>query len=273
MLRLLLILIVWIISMGGQMPASAQDADSSRVVQELLGETGGNPKENKDGAPVPEKGTLVQWFGHAFVYLTSDSGIRIAINPFSDGLFDYRIPNALPADIVLISCESADYSGGKELFGLPQVFRSSAGLGLNNANGLTFRGTETFRDSQRGREMGSNTVYSFMLDGIRYCHIGSIGHTLDFNQRSKIGQVDVLFLPVGNPAITSAQLWSIAEGLKAKWVVPMGYRTEKTGNLGFRSLEDFDLSGRAVKKLDSSEMIFSSEALPTEPTVLLFNVP
>jgi len=189
---------------------------------------------------------LFQWFGHAFIYLTSNSGIRIAINPFSTGIFDYTFPRALPADIVLVSCESADFSGGKELFGIPQVFRSLAGVGLNNANGLTFRGTQTYRDDQRGRKLGGNTVYSFTLDGVRYCHLGAIGHTLTFKERSKIGKVDVLFLPVGNPYMVEADIWKLADSLKAKWIVPVAYKTDKTKNMNFRKFSDMNIKRIAV---------------------------
>lgn len=218
-------------------------------------------------------GTVFQWYGHAFVYLTSESGIRIALNPFSTGLFEYNFPNALPADIVLISCESADFSGGKELFGLPQVFRSLAGVGLNNANGLTFRGTHTYRDNQQGRKLGGNTVYSFMLDGVRYCHLGAIGHTLSFKERQQIGKVDVLFLPVGNPLLSELDLWKLAESLKPKWIVPVAYKTQKSRRLNFRTFTDMNITNRAYRYVSASEFIFRKDELPAEPTLLILESP
>lgn len=250
--------------------SNAQNEATTDTLVELLGT---EEKKESDTLAPPERGTLLQWFGHAFIYLTSDSGIRIAMNPFSDGIFEYKFPSALPADIVLISCESADYSGGKELFGLPQVFRSAAGVGLNNANGITFRGVATYRDDSRGRELGTNTVYSFILDGVRYCHLGAIGHTLDFRDRSKIGKVDVLFLPVGHPALPLRKCWELADSLKAKWIVPVAYRTEKSRNLGFRALDDIDFGDRPIKRIDSSQFIFREEGLPAEPTILLLQSP
>ncbi|MEM6821944.1 MAG: MBL fold metallo-hydrolase [Verrucomicrobiota bacterium] len=252
-------------------PVHGQNSQSTN--EAALAELLGNTDTKSDAEVTPERGTLLQWFGHAFIYLTSDSGIRIAINPFSDGIFDYTFPSALPADIVLISCESADYSGGKELFGLPQVFRSLAGVGLNNANGLTFRGIATFRDKQRGRELGSNTVYSFVLDGIRYCHLGAVGHTLDFRQRSKIGKVDVLFLPVGNPILSESELWSLADSLKAKWIVPIVYKTDKSRSLVLRKLEDFDFKGAPTRNIENSRFVFQENALPESPTFLILKTP
>ncbi|MEM6884529.1 MAG: MBL fold metallo-hydrolase [Verrucomicrobiota bacterium] len=229
--------------------------------------------EEEAGDGAPKLGTRFKWFGHAFVYLTSDSGIRVAINPFSTGLFDYTFPSALPADIVLISCESADFSGGKELYGLPQVFRSLAGVGLNNANGITFRGTQTYRDDQRGRRLGGNTVYSFALDGVRYCHLGAIGHTLTFKERQKIGKVDVLFLPVGNPILSELDLWKIADSLKPKWIVPVAYQTKKSRGLNFRAFTDLNITNRPYQYVSKSEFVFRKEELPDEPTLLILESP
>jgi len=248
------------------MPVHAQNPSVSDP--ESL-DTSGQKQENHRS----QLGTLFQWYGHAFVYLTSDSGIRIAINPFSTGIFDYTFPNALPADIVLISCESADFSGGKELFGLPQVFRSLAGVGLNNANGLTFRGTRTFRDDQQGRKLGGNTVYSFMLDGVRYCHLGAIGHTLTFKERQKIGKVDVLFLPVGNPLLSELDLWKLVDSLRPKWIVPVAYKTDKSRGLNFRAFTDLNITDRPSEYVTNSEFTFRKEDLPTEPTLLILESP
>jgi len=251
-------------------PVHAQDQNESN--SETLSELLRTPDDKRD-SNAPQLGTLFQWFGHAFVYLTSDSGIRIAINPFSTGIFDYTFPNALPADIVLISCESADFSGGKELFGLPQVFRSLAGAGLNNANGLTFRGTQTYRDDQRGRKLGGNTVYSFTLDGVRYCHLGAIGHTLTFKARKKIGKVDVLFLPVGNPILSELDLWKLADSLKPKWIVPLAYKTDKSKGLNFRKFTDLNITDRPYRYISKSEFTFRKEELPEKSTLLILESP
>jgi len=247
---------------------SAQDSAGEDGLLEL----GGIDASESNGTR-PEYGTLMQWFGHAFIYLTSDSGVRIAMNPFTADIFDYKFPPELPADIVLISCESADYSGGKELFGLPQVFRSAAGVGLNNANGLTFRGTATFRDPEGGKELGSNTVYSFQLDGIRYCHSGALGHTLDFRQRSKIGKVDVLFLSVGNPLFSNNMIRTVLESLQPKWVVPIAYRTEKSRGLQFRDLADIDFGPLPQETISTSQYVFQEETLPEAATLLILESP
>jgi L-ascorbate metabolism protein UlaG (beta-lactamase superfamily) len=221
----------------------------------------------------PEQGTHLNYFGHAFVYLTSRSGVRIGINPFTEGSVGYSFPKNLTADIVLISSESDDHSGGQHFFGLPQIFRSLTGLGANRANGIPFKGVETYRDDIQGRNLGKNAVYVVEMDNIRFCHLGTLGHPLNTKQTDAIGRVDVLFLPVGLPALTNRDLWKIAENLQAKWVIPVTYRTEKTKNMNLRPLSEFGLEGHPSRELNSSEFTFTSETLPSLPSVLILKAP
>jgi Beta-lactamase superfamily domain len=221
----------------------------------------------------PEQGTHLNYFGHAFVYLTSRSGVRVGLNPFTEGSVGYEFPKNLPADIVLISSEANDHSGGQHFFGLPQIFRSMTGLGANRANGIPFKGIETYRDDVQGRDMGRNTVYVVDMDNIRFCHLGTLGHPLSNKQSDAIGRVDILFLPVGLPALTNRDLWKAAEQLQAKWIVPVTYKTEKTKDLNLRPLSEFSLEGRPARELNNSEFTFSATTLPSLPSVLILKVP
>jgi len=230
---------------------------------------------NATGTAQPSAdGTSVRYFGHAFAYLTSTSGVRIALNPFSpEAGLGYKFPRTLPADLVLISAESPEYSGGQDLMGLPQVFRSLTGIGANRANGIPFRGIATFRDAREGRQSGGNTVYVIEVDGLKFCHLGGIGHLLSRSQAAEIGFVDVLFLPVGNRELSVPELWKMADMLKAHWIVPVGYKTEKSGNLELRSLSEFDAHGHPVKELPGTEFSFRQTELPATPSVLIFKSP
>jgi len=221
---------------------------------------------------VPE-GTKARWFGHAFVYLVSKSGVRIAVNPFTEGTVDYPLPERLPAEIVLISSEAPDYSGGQHIFGLPQVFRSLAGVGANRANGIPFRGINTWRDAEGGKRLGRNTVYQLEVDGLRYVHLGTLGHPLSSKDVSAIGRADVLFLPVGTQELSQREILRNAELLEAKWIVPLAYGTEPSRRLGLRPLADLDFGKLAVKKHEASEFVFVKSALPEAPTVLVLKEP
>ncbi|HEV3053904.1 MAG TPA: MBL fold metallo-hydrolase, partial [Solirubrobacteraceae bacterium] len=64
-------------------------------------------------------------------------------------------------------------------------------------------------------------------------HFGDFGQTLLRDEQAEaVGQLDLLFLPVGDgPTIGAEQAAAIVNRLAPKWVVPMHYRTPRVGFL------------------------------------------
>jgi len=225
------------------------------------------------GPAPPESGTLCKWYGHGFIYLISESGVRISLNPFMRGVFDYDYPQGLPTDIVLISTEAADMAGGRDMGGLPQAFRSIAAVGSHSSHGIQFRGTRTYRNVEPGSRSGVNTVFSFEVDGIRFCHVGRLGHSLESGQRRSIGTADVVFLPIGYRTLDLDEWWEIARDLQAKWIVPLCLASDKSGTLPLRSWDDLGELRYPVTEWDESEVHFHRNRLPTEPRILKLQSP
>lgn len=218
-------------------------------------------------------GVKVEWFGHNFLYAVSKSGVRMALDPFEQGVFKYPMPHRLQADIVLVSAETRDRAGSKEIFGQPQVFRSITSIGTNKANGIRFKGIKSFRDNAKGRKLGRNTIFQWKMDGVKFCNLGGIGHSLDSATVRQIGSVDVLFLPIGNKDIVEKDLWVAAEKLKAKWIVPIAYRTANSESFNLRELKELNLEGRQVLRATSNRFVFRKDELPKTPHVLILTSP
>jgi hypothetical protein len=229
------------------------------------------PKEEKNLDPSAlEEGTLCKWYGHGFVYIVSESGVRIAVNPFVRDVFKkYSYPEALPADIVLISSETADMAGGRDMTGLPQAFRSIAAIGSHSSHGIRFRGIRTSRDSNRRETSATNTIFTFEVDGLRFCHLGRLGHNLDTPQRRSIGRVDILFLPLGFRELDIPEWFRIAKQLDAKWIIPVCLHTPQSGDIGLRPWDEIKEPPLPVIEAKSNTLYFQSDQLPTQPTILL----
>lgn len=219
------------------------------------------------------KGTQIQWYGHAFIYVTLTSGVRVAIDPFGTETVKYPFPSRLTADAILISNEGESHSASESLFGTPQVFRSVTAIGLNKANGFLFKGVETYRDDTQGATLGGNTSFVFEADDLKFAHLGDIGHPLDAKQRNELGYVDVLFLPVGNQKLAVSDLNKIARDLNAKIIVPIGYKTPLSGDLELRSLDEFLAGQSEIKRIDSSGFEVSPATLPKKPTIYVLKSP
>jgi L-ascorbate metabolism protein UlaG (beta-lactamase superfamily) len=77
-----------------------------------------------------------------------------------------------------------------------------------------------------GEQRGSNTIYTYLVDGIKLCHLGDLGHLPDKKQEDEIGGVDVLFIPVGgNYTIDADEAVQVIDMLHPSIVIPMHYKT------------------------------------------------
>ncbi len=220
----------------------------------------------------------VDWYGQA-AFRLSGREATVFIDPFGDtsGLaargikFEYPPLSGVEADLVLITHEHADHNGAEAIGGEPTVLRSTAGR-LESPIGEVV-GIASEHDEAAGTERGPNTIFVFSLDGVRVAHFGDFGQrALRDEQAAAIGEVDLVFLPVGaGPTIGAEQAAAIIERLSPRWVVPMHYRTHR---VGFLEPADAFLERMAhVQRLD--EVGFDTDALPAQerPLVVVPAVP
>ena len=184
----------------------------------------------------------VDWYGQAAFRLSGAEG-TVFIDPFGDvsalssrGMqFDYPAIEGVDADLLLVTHEHIDHNGVEVVDGNPTILRSTAGRLESPVGEIVAIASE--HDESAGTERGPNTIFVFTLDGVRVAHFGDFGQTsLRDEQAEAVGQVDLLFLPVGDgPTIGAEQAAAIVNRLAPKWVVPMHYRTPR---IGFLETED-----------------------------------
>lgn len=76
-------------------------------------------------------------------------------------------------------------------------------------------------DTKKGRII----LFSFMVDGIRMCHLGTLGGEVDEATMEAIGDVDVLMVPAaGKEALDSRKAHEIIESIDPRIFVPMNYK-------------------------------------------------
>ncbi|MGN6216914.1 MAG: MBL fold metallo-hydrolase [Solirubrobacterales bacterium] len=220
----------------------------------------------------------VEWHGQAAFSLRAPQG-NVFIDPFGDvsGLrargiaFDYPPIATEGIDLVLVTHEHADHNGVEAIAGEPAVLRSTAGRLASPLGEVLAIASE--HDEVAGTERGPNTIFAFELDGLRLAHFGDFGQgELRPEQRAALGQIDLLFLPVGGgPTIGARQAAKIVEELSPRWVVPMHYRTPRIGFL--EPADEFlGLIGRHAR-LDTTH--FETADLPADdnPVAVVAAVP
>lgn len=110
--------------------------------------------------------------------------------------------------------------------------------------GVYIQGIGSFHDNTQGAERGMNTIYVITMEDIRLCHLGDIGqHQLTSEQIEEIGDIDVLFIPVGgNYTIDATKAMAIVGQIEPKIIVPMHY---KVPDLNF----DLDTPDKFIKEV------------------------
>lgn len=177
----------------------------------------------KKDRPILKKRLQIEWYGRSFVYLTSSSGVRIAINPFPPGTPGYQFPHGLAADVVLISDSNKVHDGAELLSGNPLIFRGPVAVGTHRASGIIFNGIATRQQKSSNPHTDHNTIFFFTLDGMKIVHLGSLGHSLTPKEISTIGRADILFVPIGNRKLSLEDIDKIIYDLDPAIVIPIEY--------------------------------------------------
>lgn len=206
----------------------------------------------------------IRWLGHSCFLFTSQKGLRVLSDPF-DQKVGYPVPD-VETDIVTVSHHHADHDSVQVLPGKPLVIE---GEGQHNVSGLAVQGTGTFHDAEHGAKRGTNTLFSFTMDGVRIAHLGDLGHLLTPDQLADVGEVDIACIPVGGfYTIDAEQAYQVVQQLKPKIVLPMHYKLDDTITLPIEEIDRFLTYFSQVKKVKTLEI--TSTSLPqAQETIVL----
>ena len=145
----------------------------------------------------------IRWYGQSAFLITATER-AVFVDPFSlmvgmlgEGRrFDYPPIEDVEAELLLVTHEHPDHNAVEAVGGSPHILRSTAGTFESPIGEVIAIASE--HDDTAGTQRGANTIICFALDGLRVCHFGDFGQAgLRPEQQRAIGEVDVLFLPVG----------------------------------------------------------------------------
>ncbi|MEW6376989.1 MAG: MBL fold metallo-hydrolase [Thermodesulfobacteriota bacterium] len=211
----------------------------------------------------------IKWYGHSAFLITSDKGVKIITDPYESGAYGGQLSYGKindQADIVLTSHDHADHNDTKSLPGSPQVVKGS---GSKTVKGISFKGIPTYHDPSKGRERGSNIIFTFSVDGMKVCHLGDLGHVLSEKELTEIGPVDLLLIPVGGYfTIDPKEATRVTEQIQPKVIIPMHFKTEKCG-FPIAPVEDFLKGKPKTKRPGASEMVLDKTTLPQQMEIMV----
>lgn len=207
----------------------------------------------------------ITWLGHS-CFLIRGKEKTIITDPCHPDL-GYRLDEP-EADIATLSHFHPGHSYIEGVADEPKQIKSP---GEYEIGGTFITGISTFHDDKKGELKGKNTIYVIEMDGITLCHLGDLGHPLGPNLIEELGDVDILFLPVGEvstiPVDTAVE---IVRQLEPPIVIPMHYKTEAfTGNL---SLVEKFLDKMRIRELEAKpKLSITSSSLPTTTQTIVLS--
>ena len=98
-----------------------------------------------------------------------------------------------------------------------------------------------------------NVIYRWSMDGLRFCFLGELDTLPSPADLSRIGRVDILFMPVSGTDLTGSQRQQIIEKLAPQIIIPMGSTS---------AMSRFASGYTSVYRLTRSAALLSRDALP-----------
>ena len=164
----------------------------------------------------------ITYLGHSS-FLFKFGSTKVVCDPFSESV-GFKLPKTT-SDIVTISHDHEDHCNFKVLQDEPMVIN---GPGEYEVKGVAITGIASFHDDKSGKERGKNVIYTFDSDELRVCHLGDLGHEVSEKDVNKIGDIDVLMIPVGGVyTIDLKQAVKVIKQIGPSIVIPMHYKTKE----------------------------------------------
>ena len=190
----------------------------------------------------------IKFYGHACFSVENKDSV-VVTDPYNDEI-GLKLPS-LKADVVTVSHDAKPYNKTSSISGEPMVLDWP---GEYERGGVHFKGVHSFHNHKDDAEQLPNTIFVIDMDDIRFCHLGAQGTKLTPEQLEAIGDVDILFVPIGGAghSIDSKKAKEVIEQIEPRIVIPMMYHTDGS-NLGLGGIEDFlsVMGAKSVEPVDA----------------------
>lgn len=209
----------------------------------------------------------IRWHGHACFELTND--LTIITDPH-DGKSIGLPPPSVTGDIILVSHDHFDHNSVKSVE--KEGSKVVTDERKRTISDVQINGYPSYHDESQGEKRGKNIIFKFNVDGITFCHLGDLGHELDERLIQQIGEIDILFIPIGGTyTIDADQAWKVVNKINPRITIPMHFKLEGL-SLPISGIDPFlDKNNYKVLKV-GNEIDIEKDELPKEREIWVFTL-
>ena len=211
----------------------------------------------------------IRWHGHACFEISD--GVTAVTDPH-DGKSIGIPPPRVKADLVFVSHNHFDHNSVRSVKGANTRVFDKPGRYVDG--GTDIIGVPSFHDDFGGQKRGPVVLFKFTMDGVRFCHLGDLGCLLGAGELQELGDVDVLFVPVGDIfTIDAIRAWEVIRSVNPLVAVPMHYRVGGL-SLSIKTLDPFLAEAKEPTEVVNvgNEMVFDREDLPESLNIWVFSL-
>lgn len=168
---------------------------------------------------------IINWLGQScFKFQDKINGreIILVIDPFDPSYIGLKLPTNLSADIVAITHDHRDHNFSQGVHGWSHIIDTA---GEYEIGGICIDAIDSYHDTQKGKERGSNLIFRLEFSDLTVTHLGDLGHLLEPSQLERISGTDILMIPVGGHyTIDGKQAVEVINQVEPKMVIPVHYQ-------------------------------------------------
>jgi len=178
----------------------------------------------------------IVYLGHSSFRLKGKDA-SVVTDPYDPKMVGLKY-SGVEGDIVTVSHNHNDHNQASLV---KNAKKTVAGPGEYEIMGVSILGFASYHDDAKGEKRGANTIYVFEMDELRLCHLGDLGHELSEDLVEALGDIDILFIPVGGEfTIGPEAAVKVVQAIEPSLTIPMHYQAPGLNPEGFKALAPVD---------------------------------
>ncbi len=203
---------------------------------------------------------IITWYGQSCFRIQSGDLVLVT-DPFSKDI-GLKPPTG-QADIVTVSHNHDDHNNVGVIKGNPFIID---GPGEYSLKGVNVIGIPSTHETKNGNGEGENIIYVIDIEDMKVCHLGDQGMKLTDSQVEALGDVDVLFIPVGGKFTLNAdEALDVIGQIEPRVIIPMHYQIN---GLTIKELEKVDKFAKEIgckkENMNVGKVTLKKKMLPEE---------